>query len=401
MAPAAVFSPSQNFPSDMNGFHHVAPSKEAYKPPTFGDASDSTDYTMLSEEERNKQIFADKWKAAYESGSRPTNRTATAALPHETSAQDSIEPLAMSWWPVSDDLVALNSFEPDKLGESTPARPRPQQRQPSIFKKLETRLGEFIHGHHGTKAAATSPGGDVDTDTRVPMSSTPTAALKLSGESDSLYHVVLTTSHLKKDVNVTVQGVRICGTYDALQPAKAFAHRCLFDAGYEQEWFTTFKTQHELQLLDHREDKIVEATGPAGELFTVDISTIPNSFGLKSSSDSKRITTPLFHVVQTIVNYGEDESGQTRDTTIQGSYTSYERARETAHSLLLWFEDGIDKDTYLQYEEAAPGELDCGYGENVVVHAVGENGSNYLVSILKSDELEAERVGEAAAAMRS
>jgi hypothetical protein len=403
MAPAAVLSPSQTFPSDtaVNGFHEIALSKDEYKPPTFGDASDSTDGTLPSEEERNKQIFADKWKAAYESGSIPTSRTATVALPHEASIQESIEPLTMSWWPVSDDLMVVNSFEPDKLGGSTPVMPRPKQRQPSIFKKLEARLGEFIHGQHGTKAAAASPGGDVDIDTRVPISSSPTTTLKLSGESDSLYHVVLTTSHLKKDVNVTVQGVRVCGTFDALQHAKAFAHRCLFEAGYEQEWFTMFKTQHDLRLVDHKEDKIVEATGPAGELFTVNISTIPNSFGLKSSSDSKRITTPLFHVVQTIVKYGEDESGQTRDTTIQGSYTSYERAREIAHSLLLWFEDGINKDTYLQYEEAAPGELDCGYGENVVVHAVGENGSNYLVSILKSDELEAERVREAATAMRS
>jgi hypothetical protein len=32
-----------------------------------------------------------------------------------------------------------------------------------------------------------------------------------------------------------------------------------------------------------------------------------------------------------------------------------------------------------------PRELDCGYGENVVVHAVGQNGENYLVSVLKME----------------
>jgi len=54
----------------------------------------------------------------------------------------------------------------------------------------------------------------------------------------------------------------------------------------------------------------------------------------------------------------------------------------------------------VQYEKADQGELDCGYGENAVVHAVGENGSHYLVSILKGEELEAERVSETGLAMR-
>lgn len=398
MAPAAAISPLQTFDgSTMNGFHDIESSSETYKPPTFGDASDSTDYTMPTAEERNKQVFADKWKAAYDSSSASASRTATTTLPHEVSAQDNTEPLAMSWWPINDDMTVY-TLDNEGLARRIPVRPTPTQRQPSIFKKLETRLEEFVHGH-GHKAVTSSPGGD--SDTRVVTVSAPTAVLKLSNESDWLYHVVLTTSHFKKDVHVKVQGVRICGTFDHLQAAKNFAHRCLFDIGYEQEWFTTFKTQHDLHLIDHSQDRIVEATGPAGELFTVEVSTIPNSFGLKSTTDSKRITTPLFHVVQTIVNYGADESGETRATTIQGSYTSYERAREVAHDLLLWFEDGIDKDTYLQYEEAAPGELDCGYGENVIVHAVGQNGKNYLISILKSDVLEAERVSEAAAAMRA
>ena len=66
---------------------------------------------------------------------------------------------------------------------------------------------------------------------------------------------------------------------------------------------------------------------------------------------------------------------------------------------ITWLEEVIDRDIYAQYEEAAPGELDCGSGENVVVHVVGDNGSNYLVSILKSEELEAEKVSEAASAM--
>src|SRR5271169_5882783 len=57
---------------------------------------------------------------------------------------------------------------------------------------------------------------------------------------ESLYHVMITQSHLNKDVNSVIEKVRVCGTYTSLPAAKAAAHRCLFDAGYEQEWFSEF-----------------------------------------------------------------------------------------------------------------------------------------------------------------
>lgn len=394
-----TFVPFTDRSTDMNSFHNTASADQSSQKAARGDASDSTDYTALSEEERSKQQFADKWHAAYDPTSTAATTKPEEKLPHEAiRSKDREEPLSMSWWPIPDDLMVAAEDQFNKGYEvKTTLRPK-TQRQPSIFKKLETRLAGFVHGHHNKTAA--SPGGDIDTETRHTMAEAPAATLKHSTESDSLFHVLLTTSHLEKDINSQVQGVRICGTFASLPAAKAFAHRCLFDAGYEAEWFTTFRTQHDLHLVDHREERIVEATGPGGEVFTVDIATIPNALGLAPASPAARIAAPLFHVVQTIVHYGQDESGQSRDTTVQGSFTDYERAREVAHSLLLWFEDGIDKDTYVQFEEAAPGEPDCGYGENVVVHAVGENGDNYLISILKGEEMEAERVREAALAMR-
>ena len=322
-------------------------------------------------------------------------------LPHEAiGSEDREEPMSLSWWPIPEALmiVAENCDDEDTIYEQGIAKPN-LQRKPSIFKKLESRLASFVHGHH-SQAASASPGGDNDTNTHLAMSQAPLAVLPVSNESDSLFHVLLTTSHLDKDVNLMIQGVRICGSFDSLSAAKALAHRCLFDLGYEQEWFTSFKTQHDLQIVDHVKDKIVEATGPASEVFTVTISSVPNSFHLISTTDTKRMSVPLYHVVQTIVHYDEDESGQSRDTSVQGSYITYKQAREVAHEILLWPEEGIDKNIYARYTEASPNEFDCGYGENVVVHAVGEHGSNYLVSILKGDELEAERVSEAASAMR-
>ena len=68
---------------------------------------------------------------------------------------------------------------------------------------------------------------------------------------------------------------------------------------------------------------------------------------------------------------------------------------------MLWWDDGISRNTYAQYHEAGPGELDCGYGENVMVHAIGQNGENFVVSVLRGCAMESERVSEAARAMRS
>jgi hypothetical protein len=358
---------------------------------TRGDASDSTDYTAaapLTEQERSKQRFADKWHAAWDATSPTEPTTKEDKLPHAAiRSEDREEPLSMSWWPIPDDLMmaAEQRFNSEYSEAKTHSRPK-TQRQPSIFKKLETRLASYIHHTKSSATKTASPGGDTTTDTRTP--------------SDTLYHVLLTTSHLEKDINAQIQGLRICGTFTSLPTAKVAAHTCLFSLGYEAEWFSKFETQHDLQLIDHDEMRIVEATGPGGEVFTVEIASVPNSAGLIASSASGHVSVPLFHVVQTVVHYGRDSSGESRDTSVKGSFTEEARAREVAHEILVWIEEGIDKNTYSQYEEAGEGEADCGYGENVVVHAVGSEGENYLVSVLKGEEVESDRVKEAAERMR-
>lgn len=47
------------------------------------------------------------------------------------------------------------------------------------------------------------------------------------------------------DVNGQVEKVRVCGTYTALDAAKNAAHRVLFEAGYEKEWFTEYDTKQD------------------------------------------------------------------------------------------------------------------------------------------------------------
>ena len=65
------------------------------------------------------------------------------------------------------------------------------------------------------------------------------------------------------------------------------------------------------------------------------------------------------------------------------------------HGMLLSPENGISKESFAYYCEAGPDESDCGYGENVIVHATSDYGMNYLVIVIKSQELEAVTVAEA------
>lgn len=114
-----------------------------------------------------------------------------------------------------------------------------------------------------------------------------------------------------------------------------------------------------------------------------------------------RIPESLFHVLVTRVEYEVEESGEVRDTGVRGTFATYEEARAFAGRALL--EDAganVTKESFAEWDEAAAGERDCGYGENVIVHAMGNKGENFLVSIVQGLELESVRLAEASMRIR-
>ncbi|KAJ0426776.1 hypothetical protein BJY00DRAFT_320412 [Aspergillus carlsbadensis] len=223
---------------------------------------------------------------------------------------------------------------------------------------------------------------------------------------ETLYHVLLTTSHIRN--NVIIEKLRVPGSYTSLLAAKAAAHSCLDEAGYEKEFFETYEihpgSQHaeeEEGGTKHHVGVMIHATATDGTIFRVRIKTSSNETpALRLSSDlpDGRVSIPLFYVIQASVEYGEDERSLVPDFDVRGAFTEYAEARAFASSVLLAPEDGIGKESFAEYSEAAPDETDCGHGENVVVHAASDNRTNYLVSVVKSQELEP--VGIAEAAMR-
>lgn len=214
---------------------------------------------------------------------------------------------------------------------------------------------------------------------------------------ENLYHILLTTSHMGKNPNNVVEKVRIPGTYTSLLAAKAAAHSCLYEAGYERDWFEHYETKPSL-LEKHNGTPhlVVYATAPDGTAFRVRIDTTPNERKLTSDLADGRIGVPLYYVVQAAVEYTGDEGGVVRDINVQGTYGTYEEARGFASAALLSPRDGVTRESFAEYTEAEPSERDCGYGDNVIVHAASDYGTNYLVSVIKTQELESVKIAEAA-----
>lgn len=213
-----------------------------------------------------------------------------------------------------------------------------------------------------------------------------------NGELQQLFHILFIKSHLQKDPNGHLQKLRIPGTYVSLTSAKKAAHQCLFDAGYEREWFSKYETSngHESE-----NGQIVLAVAPSGSTYRVRILTTPNTIDKRVLSihpGDGRVLTDLYYVVQVKTKVEEEES---QDINIEGVFISYSEARDQALRALLDEKDGLTKESYATYDEAASGQTDCGYGDNILVHAVGGNGENMLVSVVKAQVLESVRLAEA------
>lgn len=216
-------------------------------------------------------------------------------------------------------------------------------------------------------------------------------------EPESVYHVMLMTSQLTGPSGPT-EKIRILGTYSSVVKAKDAAHRCLFDSGYEREWFPTFETDPEVLegLADSQGTGLaVYAVAADDTTFRVRISTSPNNLHLTTENDDGRVPISLYYVVQANVAHCNHERKPAYDIHIEGTFKTYTEARKFASTLLLSEEDGITPSSYQEYSDAGPTERDCGFGESGIVHATGDNGQNYLVSLIKGQELESVRLAEA------
>jgi len=218
--------------------------------------------------------------------------------------------------------------------------------------------------------------------------------------ADQLYHVLISKYQPQKDPNATIPTPRVCGTYISLQAAKNAAQQALFDAGYEREWFTVYSI-HEAELPDGEQGKgvAVYAIASDGTKFEVYVATTPNVACFRDILEH-RVQGDLWYVVQINLDYEKAEAGQATDMVVEGAFRTKVEAWKVAKRSLLDADDGITKESFEEYDEAPEAGKEGEFEENVVVHAVGEDGINHLVVVVKEQALESVRVKEAAMRMR-
>ncbi|OAF60991.1 hypothetical protein VC83_02678 [Pseudogymnoascus destructans] len=90
------------------------------------------------------------------------------------------------------------------------------------------------------------------------------------------------------------------------------------------------------------------------------------------------------------------DGGQRRGINIEGIFMTYDKAQSFEHSVLLSEEDEITKESFAEYDKAGDNKRDCGFGGNVVIHAVGINGEKHLISVIKGQPMNSVELAEAA-----
>jgi len=200
-----------------------------------------------------------------------------------------------------------------------------------------------------------------------------------SVNDQNLYHVLVTLIDYHKDKTGALQTTKICGTYRDLSKAKAAARSQLAHDGYETEFFVEYAENKGQDDWPYPDAVVVRAVAMEGEVFEVVIETTQ----AESHSVDAGATDPihgLFYVVQKIVDYNTDRSGGVQTRSLEGAYKTRDEAEAAAKRVLLDEANGITKATFVEYDEAE-GREDWDFGENVVVHAVAQNGEVSYVSV--------------------
>jgi hypothetical protein len=184
----------------------------------------------------------------------------------------------------------------------------------------------------------------------------------------------------KHEPDGSTENVALFGTYTDLAAAKKASYAILAFEGYEKEFFQTYELNDGKKEWTHGDGIMVYAVTPSGEKFRVQIETEPNTLELKGDGRGK-VSDDLWHIMQTTIHYNVDASGTARTTTIEGTYRSEGEAKKVAATVLL--SDDVKKEDFAEYD-VYEGQDEWGYGEEVVVHAVGVSGENILVGVVKN-----------------
>jgi hypothetical protein len=198
---------------------------------------------------------------------------------------------------------------------------------------------------------------------------------------DNLY-VIKRAEVMSKDPAELKFKVSLPATFTDLKAAKAAARGLLKEEGYDVELLPVYKVNDGSSNWEYGDGVLVHAEVPGEAEFEVAIDTVPNTIGAKPDGTG-RVTTPLFHVVQTIIDYNTDRSGKKREYIVEGTYAEEKVANEQALNVLV--DEERKKEDYVEYDERSTDAV-WTFGDEVVVHAIDHHGMNLLVSVIPGGE---------------
>lgn len=196
--------------------------------------------------------------------------------------------------------------------------------------------------------------------------------------SDLLYHIILTVIDFHLEPSGSKRAIYILGTRATIEAAKDSAFRVLQTLRYKPDDFTEYAVHSShAETWDHGDGVLIYAKAPAGQVFLVSIQATPTQ-QLQADGDGTILlphgVPSLHYVTQTVIDYNKDRTGCVQEMQIEGTFVHRADARTAARKLL----DPLD---YAEYDTPEKMKGEWPYGEDVLVHAVAENGENTTVEI--------------------
>lgn len=212
------------------------------------------------------------------------------------------------------------------------------------------------------------------------MAATNTANGAPGAVPEFLYHVKRTITDFAEDKSGATRTTDVLGTFTSLPAAKVAANGALASEGYIKDDFELLEVKAEVdEAWKHGDGVLVFAKAPRGQEFEVRLDTKPNEAGLKGNADGE-VEGVLHYVLQTTINYNNDRIGGIQTTEVEGTYTTRKAAFEAAKIALLEG-DEVTKASFAEYDEKEDFKGEWPYGDECFVHAVGQTGENFTVSV--------------------
>ncbi|EKD14055.1 uncharacterized protein L3040_007942 [Drepanopeziza brunnea f. sp. 'multigermtubi'] len=197
--------------------------------------------------------------------------------------------------------------------------------------------------------------------------------------SDLLYHVKRTITNFADDKSGATRVVDVLGTFTDLAAAKLAANAGLASEGYVKDDFEVYEQKSEtaFQKWKHADEVTVFARAPAGQEFEVCLDTKPNT-GFEGNVNGE-VEGHLHYVLQTTIDYNNDRIGGIQTTEVEGTYPTRAQAFEAAKTILL--DNEVKKSDFAEYDAKDEFEGEWPYGDECLVHAVGQTGENFKVLV--------------------